>query len=62
MSQEPVYLTPEDVAKQLKFSRTKVWRLIRTKQLPAMKIGKEYRVTQEDVWEFMRKHRIQPPD
>lgn len=45
-------LTPEDVAKILKMSKVNIYRKIRSGEIPAKKIGKEYRISPTYVWYF----------
>jgi excisionase family DNA binding protein len=57
-----VYLTVADVAKQLQISEDTVRRWIKTGKLPALKIGKEWRVAPDDLEAFLKQSRKQPPD
>jgi excisionase family DNA binding protein len=45
-------LTPEDIAQILKLSKVNVYRKIKTGEIPAKKIGKEYRISRAFVWYF----------
>jgi excisionase family DNA binding protein len=56
-----VYLTVADVAKQLQISEDTVRRWIKSGKLPALKIGKEWRVDPEELKAFLAQSRKQPP-
>lgn len=43
------FYTPEDIADRYCVSQQTVWRWIRQKKLPAVKIGKLYRIRPEDL-------------
>ncbi len=45
-------LTPEDIAGILKLSKVNVYRKIKTGEIPAKKIGKEYRISAAFIWYF----------
>lgn len=45
-------LTPEDIGDILKLSKANVYRKIRTGEIPAKKIGKEYRISAAFIWYF----------
>lgn len=47
----------EDVANRYKVDKSVVWYWIRNKKLPAIKIGKEYRIDESDLMEFERSRR-----
>ncbi|MDD1728636.1 MAG: helix-turn-helix domain-containing protein [Methanospirillum sp.] len=49
--------TTEEVAEILKLKPATVRGLIRDKRLIAIKIGTEYRITEEDLTEFLRQNR-----
>src|SRR2546429_6826116 len=55
---EEPFLTVEQIAKTLQVSEDFIRNLIRTKQLPAYRVGKkEYRIRREDFEEFLKKRR-----
>jgi excisionase family DNA binding protein len=55
---EERFLTVEQIAKELQVSEDFVRSLIRSKQLPAYRIGKkEYRIKREDYDDFLKKRR-----
>jgi excisionase family DNA binding protein len=54
---EQRFLTVPQIAKDLQISEDLVRIWIRTKQLPAYRVGKEYRIKQEDYEEFLKKRR-----
>lgn len=45
----PSLLTSDEVAEVLRIPIDHVWRLIRTKRLPAFKVGRDYRIKREDL-------------
>lgn len=46
--------TTEEVADMLRVSPSMIRSLIRKKELPALKIGSEYRITKEDLDKFLQ--------
>ena len=46
-------MTPEQVADYLQMNIDTVYRLIRSRKLPAAKIGRSYRIPKEDVDAFL---------
>lgn len=52
MSKEEQYLTLEQVAKKLQVARITVYRMVRRKQLPAVKLGKAWRVSSKKLAEL----------
>lgn len=49
--------TCEEVAERYKVKVITVWEWIRQKKLPAIKLGREYRVTEEDLKVFENSRR-----
>lgn len=47
-----VYYTCAEVAERYKVELQTVWSWVRGKKLPAVKIGKEYRITEADLRAF----------
>ncbi len=47
------FLTVAEVASQLRVSNMTVYRLINAGQLPAVRIGKSYRITEGDVDKYL---------
>ena len=54
---EDEFLTVEEIAKRLKVKDFTVREWIRRKELPAYRLGKEYRVLKKDYDEFLKKRR-----
>lgn len=48
----PNYFTCEEVAQMYKVKTITVWDWIRRKKLPALKIGRDYRIRPEDIKAF----------
>ena len=47
-------LTVGEVAGELRVSNMTVYRLIKSGQLPAIRVGKNYRLRQQDLEEYLR--------
>jgi excisionase family DNA binding protein len=43
------FLTVAEVAEQLRVSNMTVYRLVQSDQLPAVRVGRSYRIREEDV-------------
>lgn len=52
--------TCEEVAERYSVKTITVWDWIRKKKLPAIKIGKEYRIREDDVIDFENARRTIP--
>lgn len=53
-----ILLTPIDVARYLKLSKSKVYYLIQRRQIPHIKIGRNVRVKQSDLGEWLKKNTV----
>lgn len=53
-------LTAEDVATLLNINVDKIWAMLRNKQLPGIRIGREWRIEQNALNEYIRKGRNMP--
>ena len=53
----PNYYTCEEVAQIYKVKTLTVWDWIRKKKLPAIKIGRDYRVSPDDLKNFEQERR-----
>ncbi len=53
-SARPRFLTPAEVADQLRVSSMTVYRLIKSGELRAARIGKSYRIREEDVDAYLQ--------
>ena len=51
-------MTTRDVMAFLNFSRTKVWELVQHKQLPAFKLGGDYRYRRSEVLQWLERYRV----
>jgi putative molybdopterin biosynthesis protein len=62
---ESILLTAEDVAKQLRIKKYTVYELIKRGELPSSKVGKQVRVSQEDINRYLQSRKtgvsILPP-
>lgn len=50
-------LTTKELMALLKLSRTKVWELVQKEELPAFKIGGDYRYRRSEVLEWLERFR-----
>ncbi|HVH31039.1 MAG TPA: helix-turn-helix domain-containing protein, partial [bacterium] len=51
-------LTPAQVARYLQVHKLTVYRYVRERQLPAVRLGRSLRILKADVDEFLRLHRV----
>jgi excisionase family DNA binding protein len=54
---EETYYTLREVAEKLRVSRRTVYRWVQAKELPAYKLGGEFRVTERDLERFLEARR-----
>jgi excisionase family DNA binding protein len=54
MSPEKKFMTLEDVAEMLGVNYQLIYRLVRAGELPAIRLGRVYRVTQEDLNTYLQ--------
>ena len=52
---EVKFLTIAEVAATMRVSKMTVYRLVHNGDLPAVRVGRSFRVTEEDVNEYLRK-------
>ena len=52
-------MTTRDVMAFLNFSRTKIWELVQHEQLPAFKLGGDYRYRRSEVIQWLERYRVQ---
>jgi putative molybdopterin biosynthesis protein len=57
---EPSLLTAEDVARQLRIKKYTVYELIKRGEIPSSRVGKQVRVSQEDIDRYLRAGRTGP--
>lgn len=50
--------TCDKIAERYNIPIESVWRWIRQKKLPAMKIGKKYQVREEDISQFEKERKV----
>lgn len=55
-------LTAAEVAGRLRVSTMTVYRLIRSGELPAVRVGRNYRVQAEDLETYLDEQRVDPAD
>ena len=51
-------MTTRQLMECLSLSRTKIWELVNKEQLPAFKIGGDYRYRRSEVLEWLEKYRV----
>ncbi len=49
------FLTVAEVAAMMRVSKMTVYRQVHTGELPAVRVGRSFRVAEEDVHEYLRK-------
>jgi len=49
------FLTIAEVAAKMRVSKMTVYRLVHGGELPAVRVGRSFRVTEDDVNEYLRK-------
>ncbi|WP_193606642.1 helix-turn-helix domain-containing protein [Nocardioides lijunqiniae] len=49
------FLTIAEVAAMMRVSKMTVYRLVHNEELPALRVGRSFRVREEDVDEYLRK-------
>ena len=49
------FLTVAEVAELMRVSKMTVYRLVHGGELPAVRVGRSFRVTEDDVNEYLRK-------
>ncbi|MCW2817137.1 MAG: DNA-binding protein, partial [Nocardioides sp.] len=52
---DPKFLTIAEVAALMRVSKMTVYRLVHGGELPAVRVGRSFRVSEEDVDEYLRK-------
>lgn len=52
---EVTFLTIAEVAAKMRVSKMTVYRLVHSGELPALRVGRSFRVTEDDVNEYLRK-------
>jgi excisionase family DNA binding protein len=48
------FLTVAEVATRMRVSKMTVYRLVHGGELPALRVGRSFRVTEDDVQEYLR--------
>jgi excisionase family DNA binding protein len=52
---DPKFLTIAEVATMMRVSKMTVYRLVHSGELPAVRVGRSFRVTEQDVDDYLRK-------
>ena len=58
---EETYYTLREVAEKLRVSRRTVYRWVQAKELPAYRLGGEFRITERDLEKFLEARRTLAP-
>lgn len=58
MGKSQILLTPAEVAKNLKLNLLTIYKYIRSGKLGAIKLGRTYRVGEDDLEKFLNKNRV----
>lgn len=58
----PQLLTVAEVAELFRVSSMTVYRLIRNGELPAVRVGRSYRVSEEDLQSYLQAQVVDPAD
>ncbi len=51
-------LTVSEVASMMRVSNMTVYRLIKSRQLPALKVGKNYRIRESDMEQYLNERSV----
>lgn len=57
MSPAPTFYTTEEVADILKISAKTVREMIKSKRLQAVRVGKEYRITEDQIRQYIKENK-----
>lgn len=57
MTTTPVFYTTEEVANLLKISAKTVREMIKSKRLEAVRVGKEYRITEDQIRKYIKENK-----
>lgn len=55
MAQSPRFLTVAEVAELMRLSKMTVYRLIHSGEMPAVRVGRSFRVPRSEVDKYLRK-------
>lgn len=58
----PRFLTASEAAERMRVSKMTVYRLIKSGKLPAVQIGKAYRVREDELERYLDASYVQVPD
>jgi excisionase family DNA binding protein len=56
------YLTVDEIAAELRLSKMTVYRLVKIGELPALQIGRSFRVKRTDLDEYLREAAVPQAD
>lgn len=55
-----IYHSPEELAKRFKVSLSSIYKLVRSGEIPSIRLGKIYRIPDSDLQQYLRKQRFKP--
>lgn len=58
MGKSQILLTPVEVAKSLKLNLLTIYKYIRNGELGAIRFGRTYRISEEDLHMFIKKNKV----
>lgn len=54
---DDIYHSPEELAKKFKVSLSSIYKLVRSGEIPSIRLGKIYRIPDSDLRQYLRKQR-----
>lgn len=54
---DEIYLSPEDLAKKFNISLSSVYKLVRSGEIPSIRLGKIYRIPESDLTTYLRRQK-----
>jgi len=62
MGKYKLFLTPLEVARELKLNLLTIYRYIRSRKITAIKFGRSYRIAEEDLDKFLKSNKTDYED
>ena len=57
---ENEWLTPDEIAKKLKFNRKRVYRMVKSEGLPALRLGRDIRINSMELDKWLDSRAVGP--
>jgi excisionase family DNA binding protein len=51
-------MTTKEVMEFLSMSRTGIWKLVKTLEMPAVKVGRDWRYRRSEILDWMERYRV----